>query len=106
MNSFDEREKSFEKKFAHDQELQLKISARRNKYIGQWLFGEYEYYGTFIWVYKGAKYVGQFKDGKQSGKGKYTFASGKIHTGQYKEGKIIEGTILYTDGAKYKGQFE
>ena len=36
MNSFDEREKSFEKKFAHDQELQFKISARRNKYIGEW----------------------------------------------------------------------
>ena len=37
MNSFDEREKSFEKKFAHDQELQFKVSARRNKYIGVWV---------------------------------------------------------------------
>ena len=36
MNKFDEREKSFEKKFAHDQELQFKVSARRNKYIGEW----------------------------------------------------------------------
>ena len=36
MNTFDEREKSFEKKFAHDQELQFKVSARRNKYIGEW----------------------------------------------------------------------
>ena len=36
MNTFDEREKSFEKKFAHDQELQFKVSARRNKYLGQW----------------------------------------------------------------------
>ena len=36
MNSFDEREKSFEKKFAHDEEKQFKISARRNKYLGQW----------------------------------------------------------------------
>ena len=36
MSSFDEREKSFEKKFAHDQELQFKVSARRNKYIGVW----------------------------------------------------------------------
>ena len=36
MSSFDEREKSFEKKFARDEELQFKISARRNKYIGQW----------------------------------------------------------------------
>ena len=36
MSSFDEREKGFEKKFAHDQELQFKVSARRNKYIGEW----------------------------------------------------------------------
>tara|TARA_B100000700_G_scaffold145305_1_gene161647 strand:- start:1333 stop:1641 length:309 start_codon:yes stop_codon:yes gene_type:complete len=36
MNTFDERKKSFEKKFAHDEELQFKISARRNKYLGQW----------------------------------------------------------------------
>ena len=36
MSSFDEREKSFEKKFAYDEELQFKISARRNKYLGQW----------------------------------------------------------------------
>tara|TARA_Y100000590_G_scaffold151491_1_gene174064 strand:- start:6344 stop:6652 length:309 start_codon:yes stop_codon:yes gene_type:complete len=37
MSSFDEREKSFEKKFAHDEEKQFKISARRNKYLGQWV---------------------------------------------------------------------
>ena len=36
MSSFEEREKSFEKKFAHDEELQFKVSARRNKYVGQW----------------------------------------------------------------------
>ena len=36
MSSFDEREKSFEKKFAHDEELQFKVSARRNKYLGEW----------------------------------------------------------------------
>ncbi len=36
MSSFDEREKNFEKKFAHDEETQFKISARKNKYLGQW----------------------------------------------------------------------
>jgi len=36
MSTFDERGKSFEKKFAHDEELQFKVSARRNKYLGQW----------------------------------------------------------------------
>ncbi len=36
MSSFDDRGKSFEKKFVHNEELQFKISARRNKYLGQW----------------------------------------------------------------------
>ena len=37
MNKFDEREKSFEKKFAKDQELQFKVAARGNKYLGEWV---------------------------------------------------------------------
>ena len=36
MNKFNEREKSFEKKFAYDQELQFKVAARSNKYLGEW----------------------------------------------------------------------
>ena len=36
MNKFNEREKSFEKKFVKDQELQFKVSARRNKYLAEW----------------------------------------------------------------------
>ena len=37
MNKFDEREKSFEKKFQIDEEIQFKIAARSNKYIGEWV---------------------------------------------------------------------
>ncbi len=37
MSSFEDRKKSFEKKFAHDEELQFKINARKNKYLGQWV---------------------------------------------------------------------
>ena len=37
MSSFDEREKSFEKKFVKDQELQFKVEARSNKYLGEWV---------------------------------------------------------------------
>ena len=35
-DKFTEREKGFEKKFARDEELQFKIAAKRNKYLGQW----------------------------------------------------------------------
>ena len=36
MEKFDERKKSFEKKFAHDEELKFKVASRRNKDLGQW----------------------------------------------------------------------
>jgi hypothetical protein len=36
MTTFDKREEGFEKKFAHDEELRFKASARRNKLLGQW----------------------------------------------------------------------
>ena len=36
MNTFDERKKSFEKKFQFDQELKFKVEARSNKYLGEW----------------------------------------------------------------------
>ena len=36
MNKFNEREKSFEKKFQIDQELKFKVEARSNKYLGEW----------------------------------------------------------------------
>ncbi len=36
MTTFDDREKAFEKKFAHDQELRFKAEARRNRMIAEW----------------------------------------------------------------------
>ena len=36
MSKFDEREKTFEKKFQIDQELKFKVEARSNKYLAEW----------------------------------------------------------------------
>jgi len=36
MSTFDQREKDFERKFAHDEELRFKATARRNKLLGLW----------------------------------------------------------------------
>ncbi len=36
MASFDERKDAFENKFAHDEELRFKATARRNKLFGLW----------------------------------------------------------------------
>ncbi len=36
MTTFNEREKAFEDKFKHDQDLQFKVEVRRNKLLGLW----------------------------------------------------------------------
>ena len=36
MNKFDERGKTFEKKFQIDEELKFKVEAKSNKYLGEW----------------------------------------------------------------------
>lgn len=36
MTGFDKRREGFESKFAHDQELRFKATARRNKLLGLW----------------------------------------------------------------------
>ncbi len=39
MTTFDGREKDFEARFKHDQELQFKVTARRNRLLGLWAAG-------------------------------------------------------------------
>jgi len=36
MTQFDDRERAFEAKFAHDEEMKFRIIARRNRLLGEW----------------------------------------------------------------------
>ena len=36
MTTFEDRERDFEKRFQHDEELRFKANARRNKMLGLW----------------------------------------------------------------------
>lgn len=36
MDSFDKRKEGFERKFAHDEEVRFKATARRNRLLGLW----------------------------------------------------------------------
>jgi hypothetical protein len=36
MTQFNDRERAFEAKFAHDEEMQFRITARRNRLLGEW----------------------------------------------------------------------
>ncbi|MDO5621077.1 MAG: DUF1476 domain-containing protein [Paracoccus sp. (in: a-proteobacteria)] len=39
MTTFDDREKGYESKFAHDETLRFKAEARRNRLLGEWAAG-------------------------------------------------------------------
>ena len=39
MTTFDDRERAFEAKFAHDEEMSFRVTARRNRLLGQWAAG-------------------------------------------------------------------
>jgi len=36
MTQFDDRERAFETKFAHDEQMNFRIVARRNRLLGEW----------------------------------------------------------------------
>ena len=36
MTTFDDRERAFETKYAHDEEMKFRVIARRNKLLGMW----------------------------------------------------------------------
>lgn len=39
MSTFDDRQRAYETKFAHDAELRFKAEARRNRLLGEWAAG-------------------------------------------------------------------
>ncbi len=51
MTGFDEREKGFERKFEHDQELDFKVRARRNHLLGQWAAAKLGLSGAAVETY-------------------------------------------------------
>ena len=63
------------------------------KFIGEFKNGKYSGKGTFLWgkgSFEGEKYVGEFLKGKRSGLGTYTFSNGDIDHGIWAKGKLIE----------------
>ena len=62
MTTFDKREEGFEKKFAHDEELKFKASARRNKLLGQWAAEKLGLTGTEVDAYAKEVVVADFEE--------------------------------------------
>ena len=76
------------------------------KYVGEFKDGKQNGQGTYTFA-DGAKYVGEWKEDKFHGQGTYTFASGAKYVGEFKDGKHNgQGTITFADGEKYVGEWK
>ncbi len=40
MTTFDNREQAYENKFAHEQDMAFRVTARRNRLVGEWAAGK------------------------------------------------------------------
>ena len=62
MTAFDDREKAFEAKFAHDEELMFKARARRNKLVGEWAASELGLEGEAAEDYAGTVVIADLEE--------------------------------------------
>ena len=62
MAQFDDRRDGFEKKFAHDEELRFKATARRNKLLGQWVASRLGKSGTEAEEYAKSVVMADFEE--------------------------------------------
>jgi hypothetical protein len=62
MTTFDDRENAFENKFAHDQEMQFKAEARRNKLMGLWVADILEMTGDDAEAYAKSVVLADFEE--------------------------------------------
>ena len=69
-------------------------------------------YGKWGWYKDGDekknyKYVGEIKNGKPNGQGKWTFIDGKNYVGEFRNGNFHgQGTFTRSDGEKFIGEFK
>jgi hypothetical protein len=62
MTTFDKREEAFEQRFAHDEELRFKATARRNKLLGLWAAEKLGLTGAEADSYALSLVMSQFED--------------------------------------------
>ena len=72
-------------------------------YDGDWLNDKYDGYGTLFNF--GEKYIGNFKKGKKCGEGTLYKNNGDIVEGEFFEGKIKKGKIMFKNEDEYEGEF-
>ena len=83
------------------------LSSKTNNkfnYDGDWVKDKFEGYGTLFNF--GEKYIGNFKRGKKWGEGTLYKNNGDILEGEFEEGNIKKGKIIFKNDDEYEGGFE
>ena len=106
LHVFNERGKNFEGFF--DQNLEngfAVVRTKKFKYIGTIVKKNYEGPGVMIHEGKGF-YIGNWKNGKREGYGRYSWPDGAEYQGYFVEGNMQGiGTFMYTNKDIFKGEF-
>ncbi len=67
---------------------------------------EHLFFRRITWA-NGDEYVGEVKDGKINGKGKYTWSVGDVYEGEWNDGKLHgQGIMTYRDGRREIGTWQ
>ena len=83
------------------------ISANGAKYVGEYKDGKCHGQGTYTFA-NGDKYIGEWKDGIRNGQGTFTWQNPwEQYVGEFKDNKKDgQGTYTYTNGESYVGEWK
>ncbi len=77
-----------------------------SRYMGNWKNGKITGYGEFTWK-DGRKYIGEFENGYERGQGKITYPDGSIYVGSWNIGQYNgQGTLTLPNGNKLVGTWK
>lgn len=78
---------------------------RGAKYVGEFRDGRYHGRGTYT-LPGGTKYIGEFQVGKYHGQGTYTRPGGTTYVGEFQDGRYHgQGSLTSSAGERYIGEF-
>jgi hypothetical protein len=93
MTTFDKREEGFEKKFAHDEDLRFKATARRNKLLGFWAAEKLGMTGADAEAYAKSVVMADFEeigDDDVVRKVLTDFQAGSVHQSEHQVRRTLE----------------
>ena len=75
------------------------------RYEGEFLNGKRHGEGTYYYV-SGNRYSGDWRNGKRTGRGAFTWPDGHRYVGDFRNGERTgQGIYTWPDGARYEGEF-